>query len=75
MQWRNQSLLPPGSIYGATNPELVTDVVAFTLIFSAVAENASPSATRMAEQDAKLRPIELTGADRGVLITALAQLP
>ncbi len=73
MQSGNQSLLPPGSIDGATNPELIPDVVAFRLFFSAVAETASPSATQMAKQDAKLRPIELSDADKGVLVIALAQ--
>ncbi len=75
---------PPGTIDGAVNPELIPDVVAFRLFFTAVAGNmsapslamtnsssSSSAVTATPAQKAKLLPIQLSDADSGVFIQAL----
>ena len=73
MQWGNQSPLPAGSIDGAVNPELIPDVVAYRLFFSAAAEGSSPSSLQVVRQDAKLRPIQLAPDDKAALVDALSE--
>ena len=66
-----QSSLPPGSIDGQATPELIPDVVAFRLFFTAVAEDAQPSATQIAKQNSKLCGIHFSDADKSIFVQAL----
>jgi hypothetical protein len=56
----------PGTI------DQVPDYVAFRLFFAAVAENSSPSPAETARQNDRLKPIQLTDVDKGVLVRTLA---
>lgn len=63
------------STAGSAEPpaaDSVSDYVAFRLFFAAVAENSSATPAEAARQDVKLNPIQLSGADKAVLIKALA---
>jgi hypothetical protein len=54
-----------GIIDGSVNPDLIPDVVAFRLFFSAAAQNIDT-------QDAKLQPLGLGAADKGVLVQGIS---
>src|ERR1700694_2093769 len=56
----------PGTI------DQVPDYVAFRLFFAAVAESSSLTPAETARQDGRLKPIQLTDVDKGVLLRALS---
>lgn len=67
-----QTPLPPGSVDGAINPELIPDEVAFRLFLTSLASTSTPTPAPIAEQKAKLRPIGLSKADTAAVIQALS---
>jgi hypothetical protein len=76
-QQGHEQILPPGSIDGRTNPELIPDIVAFRLVFAAIAEpreaiSAAPSPIPTDKQKAKLAAAGLGTADESALVDALA---
>ena len=50
----------------------IPNYIAFRLFFAAAAVNPSASSNESARQDALLNPVQLTPADRSVLVGALA---
>jgi hypothetical protein len=82
---RAQVALPPGSVDGAVNPQLIPDVVAFRLFFGALAGGASASALPQgasssvsqlqpsARQRAQLIPVGLGAADTSLLLQAVGE--
>lgn len=68
---QNAPVMPPGTIDGAKNPELIPDVVAYRLFFVAVATPPGPTADQQRRQTAKLARIGLTQADSQILISTL----
>jgi hypothetical protein len=71
-----QTNLPPGTIDGSVNPELIPDVVAFRLFLGALDQNgpgtAAASSLPTARQRAILLPAGLGAADVNVVIRLLA---
>lgn len=68
----NHSGLPPGSIDGQATPELIPDVVAFRLFFTAVAEDAQATSAQRAKQDSKLCGIHLNTDDKSIFVQSLS---
>lgn len=64
--------LPPGTIDGQATPDLIPDVVAFRLFFTAVALDSGPSATQIAKQNSKLCGIHLSQDDKSILVQTLS---
>ncbi len=80
-----QQQLPPGSIDGSINPELIPDIVAYRLFFTALGEKSSSKAANQfqaqsmpvphiasAKQKAQLAPLNLSDSDSTTLIDSLA---
>lgn len=65
--------LPPGSIDGSKNPELIPDVVAYRLFFVAVATSPQPTEAQVRRQRAFLGRIKLPDTDRRLLVSHLAK--
>jgi hypothetical protein len=53
--------------------DLIPDYVAFRLFFAAVAGSSSPTPAETARQNDRLKPIQLTDVDKGVLVRALSR--
>jgi hypothetical protein len=77
------AVMPPGSIDGSRSPELIPDVVAFRLFFSALAESPQTAALvpgtpeitfsapePSARQRAILYPVQLGDGDQRILVQA-----
>jgi hypothetical protein len=75
------SVVPAGIIDGSVTPELIPDIVAYRLFFSALAgrtkagsSNVSPNSnSETPRQKAKLRSIGLNSADESALVAELAK--
>jgi len=63
--------LPSGTIDGQVTPELIPDVVAFRLFFTALAVDANPSAAQQQRQESLLCAAHLSDTDKHMLLLAL----
>jgi len=83
-QQSSGAVLPTGTIDGSVNPEGISDVVAFRLFFSVVAESRplqlrtqesttiSTDVVASSKQKAKLTPVKLSQSDQALIVTVLA---
>jgi hypothetical protein len=64
--------LPPGSINGANTPELISDTIAYRLVFRSLSISANPTVAEHGHQDIRLAALGFSDADKSSFKAVMA---